>query len=798
MPRFRLFTAVFAVFCVAATVAHAEGSRTETFATPIDALSVSFTSKNGRAEVSAEIGGKWTAWKTLAVEDEQDPTLTESNLIVFPWATTRVQVRGDTDVILHPIRISDAPVRYNVAATNDVGAPTILSRSEWGADESLGIRQPSSASSSAAAPEGGDDAAPLSAREKQCEEWQVNYPQEFRTPAAMTRDENGNLLRWPNRYSTEVKLLVVHHTAQELQKDTRSGVELMRALYTYHAKSRGWGDIGYHYVIDENGKIYEGKAGGDFVVGGHVYCNNVGTVGIALMGNFETSAPPQAQAKALQALLVTLGDRYKIDLSENTTYHGITRPPVVGHRDLLSTDCPGGILYAALDQVRLHAEKNTPNATVAFTGPQRSSASTSKKATASTLPTGFSAVGAVAIEGRPGGEVIIPVLFRAGKIYRKGVSVGNVKRSSPSLQLWQEKDGRYAPVRAALATPVALKANESVMLRVKVRLPPNKGDFSIKVGDVTYKIASQGKRLRTPQTVGSDTGLIPVASAAEPVSASSSSRRSASSSSRRTVAVSDSPLIRIRLSAPVSTTATIKLAGEQDVQLSVDGSNCSATQGSTTTSKSIQRFTPSSGVFTVSSWQKEFNRFRGTLECRIIDDTLTLINELPLEDYLLGLAEEPDSEPPEKQKAFAVAARTYALWYMNPSYRKFPGKPYDGSDSPAEFQAYAGAAYEDQNPFWLNAVRATAKQTLTYQGQLIKPPYFSASDGRTRTPVEAGWNNFPFADIYASKPDPWCEGMARRGHGVGMSGCGAEGQANEGKTYREILEYYYPGTALDQ
>lgn len=79
---------------------------------------------------------------------------------------------------------------------------------------------------------------------------------------------------------------------------------------------------------------------------------------------------------------------------------------------------------------------------------------------------------------------------------------------------------------------------------------------------------------------------------------------------------------------------------------------------------------------------------------------------------------------------------------------------------------------------------------------IIKPPYFSSDDGRTRTPAEAGWKTFPFAEIFTSKPDPWCNGMTLRGHGVGMSGCGAEGQANEGKTGEEILKYYYPGTEL--
>ena len=85
---------------------------------------------------------------------------------------------------------------------------------------------------------------------------------------------------------------------------------------------------------------------------------------------------------------------------------------------------------------------------------------------------------------------------------------------------------------------------------------------------------------------------------------------------------------------------------------------------------------------------------------------------------------------------------------------------------------------------------------LTKNGQLIKPPYFSSDDGRTRSPSEANWGNFPFSEIFTSKPDPWCKGLPLNGHGVGMSGCGAKEQALSGKTAEDILLYYYPTTVL--
>ena len=81
------------------------------------------------------------------------------------------------------------------------------------------------------------------------------------------------------------------------------------------------------------------------------------------------------------------------------------------------------------------------------------------------------------------------------------------------------------------------------------------------------------------------------------------------------------------------------------------------------------------------------NIFRGKLEARIEEGKLILINELPLEDYLAGLAEVSNGDPTEKVRTIIVAARSYALYYTGTD-RKFPGKLYDASDDPDVFQKY--------------------------------------------------------------------------------------------------------------
>lgn len=221
-------------------------------------------------------------------------------------------------------------------------------------------------------------------------------------------------------------------------------------------------------------------------------------------------------------------------------------------------------------------------------------------------------------------------------------------------------------------------------------------------------------------------------------------------------------------------------------------------------SKKILRLVPQNpgGIFKIQSWEHRptwnltlnDNEFRGALEIRLVNNKPAYINELPLEDYLKGIAEVSDTHPAEKLKTIAVLARTYAAFYLDPSHRKFPGLPYDGSDDPAIFQRYLGYGYEKRSPHFIQAVTDTAGHMVSYQGVLIKTPYFNQSDGRTRSAEEVwGWKDTPYLQSVA---DSWCEEKVLKGHGVGLSGCGATELAKQGKTYEEIIRYYYQGVEI--
>ena len=89
-----------------------------------------------------------------------------------------------------------------------------------------------------------------------------------------------------------------------------------------------------------------------------------------------------------------------------------------------------------------------------------------------------------------------------------------------------------------------------------------------------------------------------------------------------------------------------------------------------------------------------------------------------------------------------------------------------------------------------DAVTETDGMVVTYDDELVKTPYFNSTDGTATKSAEEvwGWTDTPWL---VSVEDPLCDGDAVSGHGVGLSGCGAEAAAENGSTYDEIIYYYY-------
>jgi len=155
---------------------------------------------------------------------------------------------------------------------------------------------------------------------------------------------------WTQQYANVTHILI-HHTATP-NTDTDWPARV-RSIWNYHTYDRGWGDVGYNYLIDPNGIIYEGRAGGDDVIAGHVSGHNTGTMGVAFLGTFSDVEPTDAALDSVELLIAWKSSQKGIEpLESSTDYAGSYYANIAGHRDLAATECPGEDLYGLLPTIR--------------------------------------------------------------------------------------------------------------------------------------------------------------------------------------------------------------------------------------------------------------------------------------------------------------------------------------------------------------------------------------------------------------------------------------------------------------
>ncbi|MFA5871281.1 MAG: peptidoglycan recognition family protein [Parcubacteria group bacterium] len=170
--------------------------------------------------------------------------------------------------------------------------------------------------------------------------------------SAMSSLEKKNKKRgvtWSKEYA-DPEIFVVHHTDTSSSK---SDAKQIQSIYKYHSYTKRWGDIGYNYVIGKDGQIFEGREGGNGVIAGHTSGYNEGSIGIAILGNYESNNISSAAQESLDKLIGWLAMANDIDLSKKVHFSSRNLDSaVVGHRDLTSTQCPGKKLYNTLSEIR--------------------------------------------------------------------------------------------------------------------------------------------------------------------------------------------------------------------------------------------------------------------------------------------------------------------------------------------------------------------------------------------------------------------------------------------------------------
>ena len=221
-------------------------------------------------------------------------------------------------------------------------------------------------------------------------------------PAISTRagwHADESIRRAPPYYADSVHLAIVHHTAGSNSYTRAQAASIVRAIELYHVKGNGWNDIGYNFLVDKYGQIFEGRYGGMTrpVIGAHSEGFNTGSVGVALLGDYSSTSITPAARAALVSLLAWRLDLDHVDprssvvrVSAGNPRYGagraVTLRAVSGHRDVYPTSCPGASLYSQLPSIRTAIAQTglpklySPAVTGALGGPVRFTARLSGQA----------------------------------------------------------------------------------------------------------------------------------------------------------------------------------------------------------------------------------------------------------------------------------------------------------------------------------------------------------------------------------------------------------------------------------
>jgi flagellar hook assembly protein FlgD len=282
---------------------------------------------------TAEQPGEFGPWRQARPEAEDVPDVGSDELderagwrIGNPWWTGParwIQYRTSGEVTRLRTYFVDSPVTQAdrarasstrtaatsaVARVGPVARPSIVRRSGWGADETI-VRD---------------------------------------APAIAER----------------LRFAVVHHTAGSNRYSASESAAIVRGIQRYHVRGNGWDDIGYNFLVDKYGRVFEGRGGGMTrnVVGAHAGGFNTGSVGVAVIGIYQSTSLSKAARRALQRLLA-----WRLDVghvrprgSWDAVSGGSSRWPVgrtahlraiSGHRDTSLTSCPGNRIYGLLGRI---------------------------------------------------------------------------------------------------------------------------------------------------------------------------------------------------------------------------------------------------------------------------------------------------------------------------------------------------------------------------------------------------------------------------------------------------------------
>jgi SpoIID/LytB domain protein len=723
-----------------------------------------------RVLVRVQEDSGWSSWTPLEISTDQPDGVESENILygtqpLLTNSATGVEVRIDTPdgvEITEPAMVlldsptiktdaaipdpdldstSSRPISTVAASTISAPMPAIISRSEWGADESLRRSGP--------------------------------------------------------KYAPTIKAAFIHHTAGKSNYTPEEAPSQMRNLYTYFTKGLKYSDMAYNFIIDRFGRLYEGRGGGmdKAVVGGHTAGFNDQTFAISALGNFQTFKPNDPEMVAMvdsvssllawklsmnhrdpngQTTLVSDSGAGTSDYKPGQTANALV---VGGHGDIGSTSCPGKYLESQLPAIRaaagakMGASMINPAAAPANWGEAQ--------------PVRIAAVTNAPLQWN------LSVRSQCGEVVRS-MSGGQGEPGALGID-WDKNNDAGQPVPPGTYTVTMNSTGNGEVLypwvgqaRVlaTVDSPPDPcappENFTLTGSGYGHGVGLSQWGARAMANAGMDatsivtyyypgTQVVPVQDDME-ISVNIEYQKTRVDMQSEALDATGGAL-EVSVGGVTTTGSPADIfqfqrAGGQVKVVRITGGAASVVgQGPSATARplgaTLVHVTNKARSLTQSG-----SRFRyGYIEVTPISVSgkvrLNAVNRLRLHDeYLYGVSEVSNSWPDAALQSQVLAARTYALSKIDAGLRKSCNCHLDDGYGPFSDQAFTGWTKQAsaQGDRWLAAVNATHASPTTglailKDGKAIKAFYSSSNGGASQAVSEAwGGETFPYL---VSIPDPY-------------------------------------------
>lgn len=555
-------------------------------------------------------------------------------------------------------------------------------------------------------------------------------------------ESNGNYLFWPEYIKNNKTKIIVHHTASDntILKNKADVLEYLSGVYRYHTVTNWRGDIGYNFLIDPFGNIYEGRAGWEWVVWAHAKRNNTPSIGISLIWNFENVKPTKEALESLIRLSAALAKKYNINPFSRTDYHKDSKevPYIVSaenyviawHKDAGITACPGKYLYELLPFVRNGVKDLLEWKTLTSASGLKSVKETiTSKQTPKTKRTRLTYDYFESMQSK-----IAPAVRAIRNDY---INKNNITFSKGNISRLVWKIGK---------NQAKTYLNQDILVLL-YELTQNYSEYNLSCEQWCIFYFNQNKL----------------------------------EANNATIKVSD----KLQLNLWWNTYNVDRLSVvPKNSLISIDNYTRKSYAG-------IAWNTFRGSLIFKKDYMKDLNW--------VEQNKYVVINKLPFWDYMKWIAETNDTESATKNEVMSLISKSYALFYMNPKniHPNIPSQAtYNAVDDSRIFQKYVWAWLEKTLTKWYTALEKTKNKIVLYNNNVPLLPYFSCSAGFTYSANEKRWRND--TSYLKSKFDLWiCQDKKFAGHWVGLSWLGAERWTQFGWSYTDILRYYYPGIVIE-